>query len=75
MMRSRGWPVLLLVPVLLGGCASISVLTMTREKPPLDRSVVSPKLARNHYDKERVGETLGQVTRSCHLARRSRRSA
>ena len=51
MMRPGRLPVLLLVPLLLGGCASISVLTMTREKPPLDRSVVSPKLARNRYDK------------------------
>lgn len=51
MLRMRGLPVAWLVPVLLGGCTSTSILTMTREKPPLDRSVVSPKLKQNRYDR------------------------
>lgn len=51
MSPARWLPALLLVPLLQGGCASTSVLTMTRDKPALDRSVASPKLAWNRYAK------------------------
>ncbi len=51
MSRARWLSVAFLVPMVLSGCVSTSTLTMTREKPVVDRSVVSPKLEKNRYEK------------------------
>lgn len=51
MLRARWLSVAFLVPMVLSGCVSTSTLTMTREKPVVDQSVVSPKLEKNKYGK------------------------